>query len=193
MSDLTLQQLAQNIGFNLIDNEYLPNAGEYGKELSELGREFLRAITEASLRDLLKISMKNDLREVVIRKLRAAGEYVIEMAQGHETALISTGFPMAERKGPTVISEPKDFRILPGTNNGEIVMQVKRVPGAKTYIYQYTPDPLTPDSNWETVYSTRSKKSIMNLPLGVKFGFRVGVIGTNEQVLYTKVLFRHVA
>ena len=72
-------------------------------------------------------------------------------------------------------------------------MQVKRVLGAKTYMYQYTRDPLTEDSQWETVYSTQCKKVITNLPLGVKYLFRMAAIGPRDQIVYTGILNRYIA
>jgi hypothetical protein len=67
------------------------------------------------------------------------------------------------------------------------------VKGAKAYMFQYARDPLTDESQWETVTSTQRKKVIANLPLGVKFLFRMAAIGARNQVVYTNVLGRHVA
>jgi hypothetical protein len=193
MSDINLQIHAMQVGSSLIDNEFLPAAGEYGKELVELSAQFLKAMSAANLGDLLKISAKNDLRALVIKKLQTAAEYVVETAQGNETTLISSGFDLAKHKGGAPLTTPTAFKVSAGPNNGEIILQVKRIVGAKAYLYQYTADPVTPDSKWETFSSTRCKKTLTNLPLGVKLWFRMAVIGPNEQIVYTEVKSRYVA
>lgn len=107
--------------------------------------------------------------------------------------MITSGFLIAKPKDEIELAEPEDFRILPGLNNGEIIMRVKRVIGAKAYSFQYTPEPLTPNSKWEAIYGTTCKKTITNLPLGVKFLFRMAAIGPRDQVVYTNILSRYIA
>jgi hypothetical protein len=62
-----------------------------------------------------------------------------------------------------------------------------------TYTYQYTPDPLTKESDWQIIYGTRCKKVIKDLPLGTKWRFRMGVIGPRNQMIYTEPLARYIA
>ena len=125
--------------------------------------------------------------------MKILGEYVILASQGEETKLISSGFPLTQPGGETVLTKPQRFRISPGRNYGEIIMQVKRVPGAKSYMYQYTSDPLTKDSVWESIGSTRCKAVIKGLPLGQKIWFRMAAIGPNGQVVYTEPVWRYIS
>jgi len=91
------------------------------------------------------------------------------------------------------LQKPEDFEVLPDKKNGQIILQIKRVKGAKAYMYQYTRDPLTDNSQWEAIISTQRKIVISNLPLGVKFLFQVAAIGSRNQVAYSEILGRHIA
>lgn len=133
------------------------------------------------------------MREKLILQLRELGEWIQKRSNGAETPLKASGFLITKPKEVIELAEPTEFRILPGKNNGEIIMRVKRVIGAKAYLFQYTPDPLTPESKWEAFYSTTCKKTITNLPLGVKYLFRIAVIGPRDQIIYTNILTRYIA
>lgn len=133
------------------------------------------------------------MRLVLIKKMKQLGEYVINESGGKITPLISSGFPIVMPGSEVILSEPVGFKISPGPKNGEMILQVRRVMGAKSYLYEYTPDPLTPESHWRSAHSTRCKMVLRDLPLGIKFWFRMAAIGPRNQVMYTDVLERYVA
>jgi hypothetical protein len=73
-------------------------------------------------------------------------------------------------------------------------MKIKRVAGARAYMYQYTSDdPANKDCKWQTIYETKGKAVIKGLPLGVQFWFRVAVIGRGGAVVYTETLSRYIS
>jgi hypothetical protein len=150
-------------------------------------------MTGARLGDTLKIMIKNDLKEKLISLLRELGELVEKRSNGDELVLIRSGFLLNKPSREVTLQKPEDFEVLPGKSNGQIILQIKRVKAAKAYIYQYTRDPLTDNSRWESITSTQRKIVISNLPLGVKFLFQVVVIGSRNQVAYSQVLQRYVA
>lgn len=191
--DPDLFNMAMLICQNLTDNEYFPEIEPMVTPIRETAEQFRSAITQAFMGDILKINIKNDYREKLIPLLRELGEYVEKKANGVDTVLFSSGFLMTKSREDVELQQPTEFRIQPGKNNGEIIMQVKRVLGAKTYMYQYTRDPLTENSQWETVYSTQCKKVITNLPLGVNFLFRMAAIGARDQIVYTRILNRYIS
>jgi hypothetical protein len=178
---------------NLTDNERFPEAKPMLAPILATANQLRLAVTGASLGDSLKIIIKNDLKEKLIVLLREMGDWIEKHSNGDELALISSGFKLAKPRKEISLQNPVEFVIMPGKNNGEIIMQVKRVKGAKAYMYQYTPDPLTDDSKWETINSTRRKIVLTKLPLGVKFLFRMAAIGPRNQVVYTDILQRYIA
>ncbi|MFL5745526.1 MAG: hypothetical protein ACJ751_12725 [Niastella sp.] len=72
-------------------------------------------------------------------------------------------------------------------------MQISRVKGARSYLYQWTPNPVTSESIWQSIPGTRCKKTIKSLPLGVNYAFRMVAIGSRNQLLYTNILSRYIS
>jgi hypothetical protein len=188
-----------NIAFSVVDhmdgNEYFPDPGMLIIELRETSNQFLNAMSEAFRKDLLKIAIKNNVRVILIKKLKEVGEFVKVESKGSEAALLSSGFPVfkptdeIKLKTPT----PADFIIKPGSNPGEIIMQVRRVKGARSYMYQWAPAPYTRESDWESVLDTCSKRVISNLPLGINYCFRMAAIGAHKQIVYTEIKSRYIS
>ena len=193
MPELDFQITAMHIASSMTDNENFPDAAPVTKEINDLVDQFSQAIAKARNRDLYEISHKNDIRAALTEKLKELGTYLMKEAKGNQTLLISSGFPLYSGPSEVVLSKPDGFKVLPGPHSGEIILQVRRVIGAKSYLFEYTPDPLTPDSRWTTIYSTRCKTVIKDLPLGIRFLFRIAAIGSNGQMVYTEVLGRYVA
>lgn len=177
----------------LTNNEHFPDVAPLLEPIRETGDQYQQAFYAAQNGDIVNISIKNDLREKLILQLRELGEWIQKRSNGDETPLLTTGFAIAKPKEEVELAEPTEFCILPGKNNGEIIMKAKRVIGAKAYLFEYTPDPLTPESKWEIAHSTTCKKTITNLPLGVKYLFRMAAIGPRNQIVYTRILTRYIA
>jgi len=191
-ADTKLELLASRIVSQMTGNEYFTDGQDLVHELQVITDQFFKATAETTTRDLLKISIKNDLKAVLIKKMKLLGEYVILKAKGSETILLNSGFELATHNGGK-LQQPTRFTILPG-KNGEIIMKIKRVTGAKAYMYQYTSeDPSNKDATWQTVYETKSKIVIKGLPLGVLFWFRVAAIGRGGAVVYTDTLWRYIS
>jgi len=192
-SDPDLITAAYRVVDKLINNEHFPEAKPLLSPITETAKQLQLAVVNAMDGDTIKILIKNDLKEKLIALLRELGDWIEKQSNVDDLALISSGFKLAKPRKEISLQNPVDFIILPGENMGEIIMQVKRVNGAKAYVYQYTRDPLTDDSKWETINSTKRKIVLKQLPLGVKFFFRMAAIGARNQVVYTETLFRYIA
>jgi hypothetical protein len=188
-----------NIAFSVVQhmdgNEYFPDPGMLIIELRETSNQFLNAMSEACRKDLLKVAIKNNVRVVLIKKLKEVGEFVKIESKESEGALLSSGFPVFRPKDEITLKTPTaaDFIIKPGPNPGEIVMQLGRVKGARSYMYQWTPAPDNPKSVWESALDTRSKRVISDLPLGINYCFRMAAIGAHKQIVYTEVKSRYIS
>jgi hypothetical protein len=192
-SDVKLETLASRVVTSMTGNEYFPDAQDLVKEAALLTDQFFQANAETSTRDLLKIAVKNDIKARLIKKLKVLGGYVISKANGSETILLNSGFTLATHNGDGKLHAPTRFTIKPG-KSGEIIMKIKRVTGAKAYMYQYTSDdPFNTESKWQTIYETKIKTVIKDLPLGVQFWFRVAAIGRGGVVVYTEPLSRYIS
>lgn len=191
--DSSLIIVGMRVHSSMTGNEYFPDPGMLIIELLELTNQFNSAVAEAALGDRQKISVKNDVRALLIKKLKKVGEFVQDHANGAETPLLSSGFPIIKPLDEIHLKDPRDFKILPGPNPGEIIMKVRGVKGARSYIYQWTPAPVTAESVWETLYDTKCKKVISGLPLGINYCFRMAAVGAHNQIIYTRVLSRYIS
>jgi hypothetical protein len=195
--DSDLAMLALTVATKMADNEHFPDPGMLIIELGEIGKQFFQAVVDAQSRDLVKVAIKNDLRVLAIKKLKQVGEFVLahapDLDTGSELALYSSGFDLIRSEDEVILKSPKDFKIMPGPNPGEMILKVRRVRGARSYLYQWTPAPLTKESAWESIADTRCKKIITKLPLGVNYLFRMAAIGSRNQILYTEPLSRYIS
>ena len=191
--DPDLAMLGYTVAHHMSGNEHFPDPGMLIIELREISLQFQSAIGEARSRDMGKVAVKNNIRVLLIQKLKQVGEFVITESKGTERFLLSSGFDLYKPIDEVVISEPTNFQIKPGKNPGEIIMQVSRVKGARSYLYQWTPHPVTKESRWESIADTRCKKTIKGLPLGVNYAFRMAAVGARNQLLYTNSLSRYIS
>jgi hypothetical protein len=192
-TDSDLAQLAFTVAEKMTENEHFPDPDMLIIELQETGKQFFHAVADAKSRDLEKVALKNNLRVLTIKKLKQVGEFVLTHSAGKELPLVTSGFTLIKPVGEHILKSPKDFKIMPGRNPGEMILKVSRVRGARSYLYQWTPAPLTKESVWESIADTRCKKVISDLPLGVNYIFRMAAVGARNQIIYTQPLSRYVS
>jgi len=132
--DPDLAVLGQTVANRMLGNEQFSDPGMLIIELQEISRQFQSALTDAWSRDREKIAIKNSIRVLLIQKLKQVGEFVITESKGTEAPLLSSGFDLYKPVDEVVIKVPKNFSIKPGPNPGEIIMQVSRVKGARSYL-----------------------------------------------------------
>ena len=192
-TDSDLAMLAFTVAEKMTENEHFPDPDMLIIELREIHNQFFEAVVEARSRDLVKIAIKNDLRILLIKKLKEVGEFVKVHSEDLELPLITSGFTLIRPEDEIILKSPENFKIMPGPNPGEMILKVRRVRGARSYLYQWTPAPLTKESLWESIPDTRCKKVISKLPLGVNYLFRMAAIGSRNQIIYTAPLSRYVS
>lgn len=191
--DRDLNSLGNAVAQKMWNNKYFPDPGMLIIELKEISQQFTQSLADAKSRDNIKIAVKNDVRELLIQKLKQVGEFVIRESKGSELLLVSSGFDVYKAESKVVLKAPSNFRIKPGPNPGEIIMQVSRAKGARSYLYQWTPDPVTSKSVWESIADTRCKKVIKGLPLGINYAFRMAAVGSRNQIIFTRSLSRYIS
>lgn len=193
VKDADIWMLAHHVFTKMNGNEKFPDPGMLIIELGEITRQFHEAMQDASLGDRLKIAIKNDVRALLVKKLKQVGEFVNTHSNENEYLLWSSGFDLIKPVGEIKLKNPSDFQILPGPQPGEITMKIRGIKGARSYLYQWTPAPVTPQSVWQSIADTRCKKVISGLPLGINYCFRMAAVGARNQVVYTQVLSRYIS
>lgn len=99
-------------------------------------------------------------------------------------ALATTGYPLSKDRQPM---PPLGMPVIAGIENGEsigqLIVTVNALPGARTLMYEWTPDPITPDSVWASQNNTSIKGIISGLASGKKYWCRVAAFGSGDQVM----------
>ena len=151
----------------------------------------MAALSAAQEGGKTNVATKNARKQELIDLLIQLGNYVMLTANGDEVMLTSSGFPLTKERQPLPpLVQPEIVKLENGINSGELNVIITSVPGARTYVYQYTQDPLTDNSNWASNNSTLVKFSFNNLEAGKKYWCRVAAYGRNEQVVYSNAVSR---
>lgn len=192
-NDSELDELAFHICDQMTNSEHFTDLQSLLLPVKETLNKFQHYRREAFAGDTNMILLKNDFKEKLIYLLRDLGEIVDKKANGDELMYARSGFDIARPPKNSKLEKPEEFKVLPGKMNGQIILQAKRVKGAKAYLYLYTRGPVTNETKWETITSTQRKIVISNLPLGVQFFFQMAAIGARNQIVYTDIVPRFIA
>ncbi len=184
-SDSHLETKADSILQNMTGNVNFPSPIPTLIELATALAAYSIALTKAADLGRLNVAEKNKARNTLELLLGQLGMYVMYIANGDEAILTSSGYSLAKANEPQYISFPGVVELVNGITSGELVASVKAMKGARSYNHQVTPDPLTPESVWDSTTTSRRSYTFKNLEPGKKYWFRVAVIGSDEQVAYS--------
>jgi hypothetical protein len=88
---------------------------------------------------------------------------------------------------------PTNLRVRYGISSGEMLLSVKAQKAAASYLHQYTTDPELKEGSWMNMNCTTSKCKITGLTPGTIYYFRVGAVGTRDQILFGYVISKMAA
>ncbi|HET8830246.1 MAG TPA: hypothetical protein VFM79_12950, partial [Pelobium sp.] len=88
------------------------------------------------------------------------------------------------------LTAPTDFKLTDGPNPGELRLSIKPVRVARSYNYEYTPEPYSVESKWSARGSSSSEFVFANMEIGKRVYCKVTAIGTRGQALSSNVLSR---
>jgi len=153
--------------------------------------DYATALSAAQEGGKTNVATKNVKKGELIDVLVSLGNYVTFTADGDEVKLVSSGFPVQKQKEPSPpLEKPEIIKVEDGGNSGELLVTISAVKGARTYVYQYTKDPLNDANEWTGQNSTLTKFSFNELESGKKYWCRVLAYGINEQVVYSDPVSR---
>ena len=185
MGDARLSILANRIQESLKDNPNFPNPMPAPGDFSKAVQEYWQAMSVAGRFDRTRVSAKNDKKAILVGMLSELASYVEASCQGDKTKLLSSGFDVTGVKSDSQALTPiQQFTVEIGPP-GQATTVVNKVSGARSYIHQYTPDPLTADSVWVSETITERSHTFVNLQSVTKYWFRVIAIGRGRQTVYS--------
>ena len=189
-SDTFLLKLAGRVKESLKGNTYFPNPKPELPVVEKAFLDFQVAVSIAGRNDRTLSSAKNDKKAELIGILDELNDYVTTTSNGDKTMLLSSGFDIAGIKSTSQTLAPIEQLDVEIGPPGQAITRIKRVAGARAYIHQCTPDPITPESEWMSETVTDSENTFTNLKSIAKYWFRVIAIGRGKQTVYSVLVSR---
>ncbi len=121
------------------------------------------------------VSAMYDAEENADSIFRILVAYVNRMADGNETAILSSGFHIS--KQPTSIQKPL-LSVVDGDNSGCVYLVARAIDKAGAYIWQIAKDKLPQtEEEWATAgHSTQAFFRVSDLTVAGKYYFRVAAV-----------------
>lgn len=192
-NDAKLDVKTQAIIGSLTGNANFPITSPSLIDFTDVASAFSSSLTAAASRARVAVSLKNDARETLLTSLRLLAMNIDSLAESNRSKLVSSGMDLAIEGDNTIgLAAPQEFIIADGKNPGEVKFMVKAVENAKSYIFEYTEEPLTLESSWISKGASTREYTFGNMTSGKRIYGRVVAIGTRGQEVTTNVLTRMV-
>ncbi len=151
--------------------------------------EYASSLVKAANGTTNDTATKNQKRSVLEGVLGRLGLYVQLTANENEDALFSSGFDLQkQREFVGILPKPENLRSTPGSNIGSIKLVVNSIPGADSYLFEYTETPFTEKSVWQVIPSSKASINIDGLVSGKQYAFKVTGIGANPTTVFSDVV-----
>lgn len=185
LSDPDFEIKAESIYNSMLGNNHFSTTIPVITEVENAVTSYKNALTAAQTRGKNEVAVKNQSRIALTKVLKQLANSVMATANGDLIMLVSSGFDLSRNGESLQLAKPGSIQLSDGKNSGELVVKVPGVKGARTYNFQYTPDPLTGSSEWKQELSTSCRHTIKNLDSAKRYWCRVAVIGAFGQIVYS--------
>ena len=191
LSDAALSIKAVNVKNSLTGNVNFPTTNPSLADFTALQEAFDVALSKTLSADRIQIALKNQDRAALLAGMRQLALDIDAQANGDKAKLLSSGLDLASI-GDTAssISVPTEFRILDGVNAGELKFVCKRVINAVSYLYEYTDEIPTEETNWKVQPASSRELTVRGLRSGARIYGRIKAIGRKGQEANSEVLSR---
>jgi hypothetical protein len=161
--------------------------------LSTETTNFNALMTKALSRDKQTIVFRDASRKKITAMLRSLGYSVSAIADGDESILVTSGYPLLQPKKPTPpLVKPGTIKLATGTNSGQIDCKIDGQAGLRAVNYYITSDSAlgaAEGTNGWTVFSfNKTKFTFSNLIPGQRYYIRVGLVGVKGQEVLSEVV-----
>ncbi len=191
LSDSELLAKVNNIMNGMTDNPNFPTPTPTISELQTAVDAFAQALSAAQKGSTYNKAFKNQKKSEMIDLFHGLGNYVLFMANGDALVAQSSKFSIAKPPSPAPgVTAAANQQLDDGENSGELLFTFDRIPGARSYVYQYASDPLTDNTIWQSQTGTVKKVSFSNLDVNKRYWCRVIAIGINGQGVYSEPISR---
>ena len=155
--------------------------------------ELFSCVTNAGNGGAIAREAEAAARAALITKMDRLREYCAFEAGDDREKAMRSGFPFTKTRQAQVLGTPDTPHIALTSQPGEVVMTLKKVTAAVSYMHQCSLDPELKDESWVSMNCSTSKCKLTGLIPGKVYYFRVGAVGRKEQLLYSPTISRMVA
>lgn len=155
--------------------------------LKTLLPEYRTAVANAKGRDSVAVSLKKDLKGKVVGYMSELDAWVTEKCKGDRTMLLTSGFYISGEKGK-VVAEPviTNLEVELG-RAGILTTKIKRVARCRGYWHQYSTEPPTSTTNWQSESTLQPEFTFTGLISGRTYWVRVAIFSKSGQWIYSPV------
>jgi hypothetical protein len=189
--DGDLVTITHRVAMNLKNNPAFPNPPKPVAVLEQALLDYQVPLSNAKGRDKAMVSIKNDKRAALRVLLAELADYVAIICNGDKTMLLQSGFDLARQRGEVPLQAITNLDVQIGPP-GQAITRTKSITGARTYIHEYTNNPLMSENSWISRITTERQFTFTDLSSGVKHLFRVKAIGVGGQMVQSPVVPRYI-
>ena len=191
LNDDSLEARAGQILLAMTGNTNFPTPTPALTVLQTAISDYSIALSKAKTGSEYDKAIKNSKRDALINVLHSLGNYVLFTADGDELVAKSSAYNIAKSPSPAPeVTAATNQKLEDGPNTGDLKYSFDKVPGARSYMYQYTADPITENSVWQSQPGTVRRTVFTGLQSGKKYWCRVLSLGTGGQGVYSDPVWR---
>ena len=181
LAEASLLQTTRAAIIKMTANANFPNVVPTAANMAIAADNFEAAMADASTGSKDAIANKNVQKKALQGLMHNWGMYVNLLSDGNLEMLISSGLPLTKEPSPSVLGMPENLIITQAVNPGSVKVSFKAVDNAVNYSYEWAPNLVTADTEWQEIISTTRKQVISGLEQGTNYWFRVRAYGTKKQ------------
>lgn len=137
----------------------------------------------------LDTAVKEQKRTVLENLLTNLGLYVQANGKNDESILLSSGYDLQKQRTPVgMLAKPENIKVMPGRSTGSLKVSINSIPGADSYLFNYTEMPLLANSNWQLMPSSKATVLINGLESGKQYAFKVAGVGSNPDLVFSDIV-----
>ena len=155
--------------------------------------EYEAALAAAKNGSVEATALKDQKRQKLELLLKQLGAYVQANCKNDLAILLGSGFSANKPNAPIgMLPKPINFKVENGPNSGTLKLSLDKITGANSYLFEFTPAPITATSSWAVKVGTARTYIIESLTSGQQYAFRVAGVGADPTIVYSDVITRFV-
>jgi hypothetical protein len=183
-----LIKITRRILDSMKDNNQFPNPTPSLADVENAYEAYSTALSKAGGGDRVLVAIKDGQQAILLQMLTELAYYVTQICKGDKALLLGSGFDISGEKVKSQKTPPK-LKAELGLP-GQVTTKVDRVTQARSYVHQYTADPLTPESVWVSETTLKSTHTFTGLESAARMWFRVIVIDRKGEPIYWDPVLR---